>query len=392
MQSGERDPYLDRIIHSLREKQGSGDGSAGSSNRAPERREPQVQEAGEEEAPPASSTEETTEEAEGFSPIDLRDRVVVMLLFNQVVRVEQVEVAWYNWNAADSAERPASFWRMLLRHPEVDRKAVFEEAARVYAFEEAELSRYGVLAFLRDHRNAFTNGQWQRLCTLNVIPLEVDRTGSKPQWVFATHDPTLSETGRFLGTLVDHHALRYAPEVTVAGLLREAFPQWVQPTKPAPTSGASPSAARRTRRKGEPAYAPDLDDEPDTQPEPAGPPSTETLMDFLDRLLVEAVQTGVTKIYLFPNAQRRTEVHFAVQGRLMPWHEEGRLPAEAVMSFFKTDIIRRGQLGKQEQSKTVIQRWIDGERMHFQVARTTVQDGSKSIRTEMIVIKVLDRG
>ena len=44
----------------------------------------------------------TTEEQEDasiseFDPINLRDRVVIKLLFDQVVRIEQVQSAWEKW-------------------------------------------------------------------------------------------------------------------------------------------------------------------------------------------------------------------------------------------------------------------------------------------------------
>ena len=45
----------------------------------------------------ASSEEQEDPAISKFDPINLRDRVVIKLLFDQVVRIEQVQTAWKTW-------------------------------------------------------------------------------------------------------------------------------------------------------------------------------------------------------------------------------------------------------------------------------------------------------
>ena len=50
----------------------------------------------------------------GFSALALRDRVVIMLLFDQVVREDQVEQAWQLWQQMGREGAKEPLWRVLM--------------------------------------------------------------------------------------------------------------------------------------------------------------------------------------------------------------------------------------------------------------------------------------
>lgn len=317
-----------------------------------------------------------------FSALHLRDRVVVMLLFNQVVRLEQVEEAWRHWLQLNREGITRSLWRVLADHPEVDRGAIFEEAARVYAFEEVDLTRYGVLAFVRKHRDAFEEGQWKRLYELGILPIRVEANGNGERvWTFTTHDPTRAEINRLLKRLVNEFTLQYAPEQAVRRILADAFPRWDNRTD-------RRAEVEQFASQGAP-YAPRFEEEREVREERPAPEQS-PLMKLFEEMLVAAVDAGASKIYLFPNARKETEIHFAIGGQLEKWRVEAEVPSGAMIAFFKKDIIRRGQVGRSDQSKTVMQRWIGDVCLRFRVSTTKVEDGSKGVRTEMVTIEVLD--
>jgi hypothetical protein len=83
--------------------------------------------------------------------------VVVKLLFEQVVRIEQVAAAWRHWN--DPSTNRKALWRVVARLPSVNADAVFAEAAQVYAFEPVDFNMYGARGLVRKRRGAFTHAQ-----------------------------------------------------------------------------------------------------------------------------------------------------------------------------------------------------------------------------------------
>ncbi|HMB90768.1 MAG TPA: hypothetical protein VKP65_07970, partial [Rhodothermales bacterium] len=58
--------------------------------------------------------------ADVFDPIDLRDRVVIKLLFEQVIQIEQVEAAWHRWKALQREGKSEELWRVLAAESEIN--------------------------------------------------------------------------------------------------------------------------------------------------------------------------------------------------------------------------------------------------------------------------------
>lgn len=182
------------------------------------------------EAPPPGD-ERRRASAPSFSALELRDRVVVMLLFDQVVCIEQVGTAWRHWNEMSDEEAPDALWRVVARLPDVDREVVYAQAARVYAFEPVAFRMYGARKLLRDHQSEFSQEEWQRMVELNValVDIEYDELGETRRWIFATHDPTRASVKRFLSTLdVAEYVLRYASEAALEEALEDVFPDMAQ--------------------------------------------------------------------------------------------------------------------------------------------------------------------
>ena len=88
---------------------------------------------------PTPPVEATSQEA--FSTLDLRDRVVIMALFYEIVQIEHVAQAWRRWKTMQRKGSDEALWRVLVRNPEVNCEAIFEVAAQIYSFEEADINR-----------------------------------------------------------------------------------------------------------------------------------------------------------------------------------------------------------------------------------------------------------
>ena len=100
----------------------------------------------------ASSEEQDDPSISKFDPINLRDRVVIKLLFDQVVRIEQVQTAWKTWRERNIAGHSEDLWRVLAEDPGLDREKIFAEAATIYAFKPCPISLTGLLMTRQRHR------------------------------------------------------------------------------------------------------------------------------------------------------------------------------------------------------------------------------------------------
>ena len=159
-----------------------------------------------------------------FDPINLRDRVVIKLLFDQVVKIEQVEAAWYRWRQKQQHGQADELWRVLAEDPGLDREAVFSEASTIYAFKKFNVPKSSVFDFIKRKGERFSNEQWEKLAQLCVLPaasLPDEETGEL-QWIFITHDPLRSEINQYLRSLgFKRFEVCYASETLIREILKE---------------------------------------------------------------------------------------------------------------------------------------------------------------------------
>ena len=364
---------------------------------------------------------------EAFSALDLRDRVVVMLLFDQVVHIEQVAAAWRYWKD-DDVDTPDTLWRVLALLPGVDREAVYAEAARVYAFEPVDFNMYSARALLRKRRSAFTRAQWRRMIDLNVAPVRTEYDDKKEvtSWVFATHDPARPAVKHLLADLnVASHILRYASEKAIEEVFADAFPRLASERvkqRPLPRIPQGAEAREESRRFLEnladgapfveaalremdegfsrsqtkkpssllPRETPRLDrtDESSLSSKGEGLPIPAKLF---DEVLAEAVQNGAKAAYLFANAQDQLAIYHRRNNTFRHWRTETHVSAEAVLDFVSGRILSLRTT--QENDEEIMERWEAGRRVTFRPS--IVPAGNipgtlpASDDTEVIVIEVV---
>jgi len=313
--------------------------------------------------------------------IKSKDRVVAMLLRKEVVTPAQAYQAYRKQQEAHSRE---TLWRTLAQLPDVNREAIYAEAARVYAFTEArvdtqkpdpEFARSVMDTFAEEHRN--------RLLSLRVMPFECDlepQTGAI-KLVFITHDPTRPELHRLMQQLkLERFELQYAPESLVNTLIAEAFPK----------------KNEYLERMHEDTMAFDLgtsyDEDGGLIDEEAleAEISRSTLINLFEATLVEAVRQGASDIHIYPNAEKKVEIHFRVDGRLSRWHVEDKVHPEALLAVIKDNTLNVDRFERDAAQDGFIQRWIDEALIRFRVSVLPIANAVQEMRSESIVIRVLD--
>ncbi|QXD14488.1 GspE/PulE family protein [Rhodocaloribacter litoris] len=312
-----------------------------------------------------------------FSPHLLEDRVVIKLLYEELIRIEQVEQAWYRWKAGRANNR-TPLWRFLLEVSDLDRETIFAQAAAVYDFKPLELTKVEILAFLQTHAKQFTDAQWARMAELRLLPAGIDytaRNGQRPL-IFATHDPTNPAVHRFLESLnLRGYELRYASETLVSALL----------------AGRTRYTASLERHELALDYSQAPDDEHRIDEETLEAEiNRSALIHLFETVLVEAVRQGASDIHIVPNSRRHIEILFRIDGVLHQWHVEERVHPEAFIAVVKDNAVGVDRFVRDRAQDGFIQRQVDGALIRFRVSVLPVVNARLDLRSESIVIRVLD--
>ena len=319
-----------------------------------------------------------------FNPLELRDRVVIKLLFDQVVSEGQVAAAWSQWRALRDAGESKELWRVLTDDPDLDREAIFAEAANIYAFKTCSIPRSKILAFVQRQREKFDKEQWYRLAALNLVPAAAisDGDGSEPLWIFATHDPARPEINQQLRSLgLKRYEVYYAPESVVDGLIHDAILSKNEYLERINQDEIAFDLGMSIEEKGN-----EFVDEDALTAEI----NRSKLINLFEAMLMEAVRKGCSDIHLFPNSRRAIEIHFRIDGDLELWHIEDRVHPEAFMAVVKDNVMNVDRFERDTAQDGFIQRTIDDTVIRFRVSVLPLATSAHDVRSESVVIRVLD--
>ncbi len=311
-----------------------------------------------------------------------KDRVVAMLLRKEIVTPEQVLEALQRQRREKSKE---ALWRVLAAGKDVERESIYAEAARVYAFPIAVLKEgQPDPEFARSVIETFPEERRNDLVKLRVLPFECDlehQTGAI-KLVFITHDPTRPEVHRLMQQLkLERFELRYASEAIVTAGLAEALPRKNEYLERMSEEGGAYDLGL--------AYddsSSKLIDEEALDAEI----NRSTLINLFEATLVEAVRQGASDVHIFPNADKKIEIHFRTDGRLHLWHLEDKVHPEALLAVIKDNATNVDRFERDAAQDGFIQRWIDDALIRFRVSVLPIANASQELRSESIVIRVLD--
>jgi len=313
--------------------------------------------------------------------VGTNDRVVEMLLRRGVVDMEEVESAQ---DQRDSEHPDVALWRVLAEQEGVDQEAIYERAARIYAFSVADLdAKKPDLDFVQSTVESFTEKQQQQLLDLVLVPHHVETSsGRQKKVILITHDPMRPEVHRLARSLdLNQFELRYAPKSTVNELLSEAFPKDNEYLERLDEESGLDLGQNFEEEEGG-----DLVDEEKLEEEI----NQSTLINLFEATLVEAVREGVSDIHIFPNSNKEVEIHFRIDGRLQHWHTEDRVHPEALLSVVKDNSMNVDRFESDAAQDGFIQRDVDGTRIRYRVSIMPIASSSQDIDSESVVIRVLD--
>ncbi|MFQ5571688.1 MAG: GspE/PulE family protein, partial [Rhodothermales bacterium] len=331
-------------------------------------------------------SEEFEEEVSLLSEAELKkikskDRVVGILLKKGIVTTRDIKRAQ---RRQEDEQLKEPLWRVLTL-VSATRNEIFAQAANVYAFKAAVLGDGKPDPdFARSVMDTFDEQLRDSLLKLRVVPFEVDldpQTGAI-KVVFITHDPTRPEVHRMMQKLkLERFELRYAPEKDVKGLILEAFPR-------------KNEFLERLDEEGGMAFdlGASYDEQSDLIDEDAleAEISRSKLINLFEATLVEAVRQEASDVHIWPNARKQVEIHFRIDGRLQRWHVEDKIHPEALIAVIKDNSINVDRFERDAAQDGFIQRWIDEALIRFRVSVLPIANAAQDVRSESIVIRVLD--
>ncbi|MCH8246379.1 MAG: type II/IV secretion system protein [Bacteroidetes bacterium] len=309
------------------------------------------------------------------------DRVIRSLLGSGHVSEKQVQQAIADWQAGNGRE---ALWRILGDQPEVNKEAVYEEAARVYAFKQEQIGNGRPdFDFVLLTMQTVAEDQREELLDLLLLPFEhvVDYETGVGRMIFVTPDPTHPEVSRLLHELdLGRFELKYAPESEIRALLEELFPRKNEYLERISTEDTAFDFGTSYEDSA------DLVDEEALDAEI----KRSKLINLFEATLVEATRMGASDIHIYPNPKRQVEIHFRLDGRLKHWHTEKGIAPEAFLSVVKDNSTNVDRFERDAAQDGYIQRRIDDALIRFRVSILPIATANQELRAESIVIRILD--
>ncbi len=329
-----------------------------------------------------------TAPGDAFSTLALRDRVVIMLLFDQVVREDQVHLAWQLWQQMSREGAKEPLWRVLTLFPDLDRELVYAEAARVYGFEEARISRIHALALIKDMQARLDRSLWDQMVELRVMPTSevLQKHSHHKRLVFATPDPTRPEVHQLLPELeLEGFELRYARESEIVNLLIEAFPRRYNHLRG--LSGVTKDFLAATYPDVEEVFGEStagIADPVVISTEETMKMSGSSAMAVFEDVLVDGVRQKATDLCLLPHPNGQTDVYYQIDDQLLRQRIIEHISPTILLKTIKTGVIRQeGPSGAIQ--KRLIQRWVDDTLVRFRVSAVPA---SQDVHSECIVVRI----
>jgi len=324
-----------------------------------------------------------TTSSTSFEQALVRDRVVMRLRKMGLVEDHVLRSAWSEWESLKNEGVHVPFWRVLATSEIAEPATVFEQAARVYAFDFAEVNEDAAIAFIRRHEETFDDEAWDSMVELFVIPVarEMDISLGEPRWIFVTHDPTRPEVHQLIqGMRLRRFELQYADESVVGRLISETLGQKNEfLDKLGDSEGALDMGSTFEQDHS------DLDEDA-----LEAEMSRSRLINLFEAALTDAVKLGASDVHIYPNADGKVEIHLRVDGELQEWHVDGTIRPEAFLAVVKDNTTNVDRFDRDIAQDGAIQRWIDNTLIRFRVSVLPIASQQEGLHAESVVIRVLD--
>ncbi len=114
------------------------------------------------------------------------------------------------------------------------------------------------------------------------------------------------------------------------------------------------------------------------------------LINLFEAAMLEGVRRGASDVHISPNRQGQTSFKMRVDGDLVTWHTEDKAHPEAVLAVVKDRAMGVDRFERDRAQDGNMQRQVDGALIRFRVSVLPVANVDPDIRSESVVIRILD--
>jgi type IV pilus assembly protein PilB len=271
--------------------------------------------------------------------------------------------------------------QVLVNDFRANRDLVYKEVVDYYAFKSLEINPGQVdeshLAFMRKELNSLPEAIREMAIENQVLPYSIDP--EKPnRLLVVTPDPTNPEVFYIArGFLYPKFELYYVP-----------LSDWDELWKRVNISRASYKTHEKTLHAEGVEEQQQQDDEVFEQAIEEEI-NKSGLVELANNILADAVRIGASDIHVIPVAERVTQFHFRIDGKLTLWYTHSDVRAEAVAAVVKDRALGVDRFERTRAQDGYAQMLIDRRTVRFRVSVIPIVGKEMKSKFESIVIRIL---
>lgn len=312
------------------------------------------------------------------SQLEMTDKIGYLLLKKGIIDTKILEEALLIKNE-DQAKLKRNLAQILVQEFNFDHDTIFREVSVLYAFKELNVSIKDLsderIEEIRKLMSAKGDEIKLMLIEHHVIPFQYDKFRDK--LVLAAVDPTDRALTKIAYTL---NAKKYE----INYLRKRDYDKLIQIIAP------PENEFLKMIEEADEEISVERDEISVDEEELDAEINKSALVNLVEAALVEGVRKGASDIHFIPRSNKKTEIHFRVDGKLMLWHtQDGTLP-EAVMSVVKDRAKGLDRFERERAQDGFIQREIDRHIIRYRVSVLPMVGTELRNKFESIVIRILD--
>ena len=270
---------------------------------------------------------------------------------------------------------------VLVNSFKVDRDLLYREVANFYAFRTIDVSGGKIteemIQFIRKEFQSLPDSIRDLAIEHHTLPLGLD-PARPDRLIVVTSDPTSSFAVKIArGTQYGKFEICYLP-----------LSQWEELWRRVALDRTA--YADRTRDEGEIRAAEEADEDAgEFEQEIEDEISRSGLVTLVEKIMVDAVRVGASDIHIIPKAEKVTEFHFRVDGKLTLWYTHRDTRAEAVSAVVKDRAQNLDRFERSMAQDGFAQLLVDNKTIRFRVSVIPMVGKELRSRYESIVVRIL---
>lgn len=312
--------------------------------------------------------------------LEMTDKIGYLLFKKGIIDADILEKA-LDAKVNDKSKIKRNLAQILVEDFKFDHDSIFREVAILYAFRELNVQveelHQNTIDFIRDKIKATGDNSKDIMLKHKVFPFMYDEK-IRDKLLIAAIDPTDRAIPKIAFSLS-------AKKYEVMFLKKSEFEKLINVVLP--PENVFLQAMEDTEHDIEVV---EEDDTSLNEDELEAEINKSALINLVEGALVEGVRIGASDIHFVPQAGKRTNILFRIDGNLQIWHSQENTLPEAVIAVVKDRGKGLDRFEREMAQDGFIQRKIDNVVIRFRVSVLPLVGTELKNKYESVVIRILD--